>query len=176
MELTYGGRLTAAPHKKLGVRARPTSTVHGFWMVLEGSARRLPLTVFLSDGKEALALFSGEEEARMFCHFCGEGASANLRQTTAGEILSLLYCPWCAAKHVALDPFPQILGSRLLGLLTLDRVDFARRFAGLGSDPVARPPWSTPGGHLLATSSSRHVDQYPHRSGRGQTQMCRSAR
>jgi hypothetical protein len=30
-------------------------------MVLEGSARRLPLTVFLSDGTtEAMALFSGE--------------------------------------------------------------------------------------------------------------------
>ena len=158
MDLTYGGRVTAAPHKH-GLRARRSSMVHVFWIMLEGSPRALPLTVFLSDGKEALALFSGEEEARMFCHFCEEGASANLRQTTAGEVISLLYCPWCAAKHVALDPFPEILGSRLLGLLTLDRADFARRFAGLGSDPVAPPPWSTPGGHILATSSSRHVDQ-----------------
>ncbi len=40
------------------------------WVVLEGSARELPLTVDLPDGTEALALFSGEEEARMFCHFC----------------------------------------------------------------------------------------------------------
>jgi hypothetical protein len=108
--------------------------------VLEGSARRLPLTVFLPDGTtEAMALFSGQEEARMFCHFSKEGASSTIRQTTAGEVLSLLYCPWGAAKHVALDPFPEILGSRLLlGLLTLDRADFARRFAGLDSVPVAR--------------------------------------
>jgi hypothetical protein len=147
MELTYGGRLTAAPHNhgKHGVRARQTRTVHAFWMGLEGSARRLPLTVFLPDGTEALALFSGEEEARMFCHFCEEGVSANLRQTTTGEVLSLLYCPWCAAKHVALDPFPEILDSRLLlGVLTLDREDFALRFAGLGSEPVARRPWNAP--------------------------------
>jgi len=60
----------------------------------------------------------------------------NIRQTTAGEVLSLLYCPWLA-KHVAIDPFPEILGDRLLGLLTLDRARFARRFAGLGSEPVA---------------------------------------
>jgi len=107
-------------------------------MVLEGSARRLPLTVYLSDGTtKAMALFSGEEEARMFCHFCQERAI--IRQTTAGEVLSLLYCPWCAAKHVALDPLPEILGDRLLlGLLTLDRAEFARRFAGLDSVPVAR--------------------------------------
>ena len=137
MDLTYGGPLTAAPHNH-GVRARRTSTVHAFWMALEGSPQALPLTVFLSDGTtEAMALFSGEEEARMFCHFCEEGASANIRQTTAGEVISLLYCPWCAAKHVALDSFPEILGSQLLlELLTLDREDFARRFAGLDSVPV----------------------------------------
>ena len=70
MDLTYGGRVTAAPHNH-GVRARRTGTVHAFWMVLEGSPQALPLTVFLSDGTtEAIALFSGEEEARMFCHFC----------------------------------------------------------------------------------------------------------
>ena len=108
------------------------------WVVLEGSARGDPLTVDLPDGTEALALFSGDEEARMFCHFCKEGASVTIRQTTAGEVLSLLDCPWCAAKHVALDPFPEILGGRLMGLLTLDRADFALRFAGLGSVPVAR--------------------------------------
>ena len=137
MELTHGGRATAAPHKH-AVRARQTSTVYAFWIVLEGSARRLPLTMFLSDGTEAMALFSGQEEARMFCHFCEEEASTNIRQTTTGEVISLLYCPWCAAKHVALDPFPEILGNRLMGLLTLDRADFARRFAGLDSEPVAR--------------------------------------
>lgn len=160
MDLIYGGRVTAAPHRR-SVRVCRTSMVHVFWIMLEGSPRALPLTVFLSDDTtEALALFSGEEEARMFCHFCEEGASANLRQTTAGEVLSLLYCPWCAAKHVALDPFPEILGGRLLlGLLTLSRADFARRFAGLGSETVARPPWSTPSGHLLATSLSKQVDQ-----------------
>jgi hypothetical protein len=144
MEFTYGGRIRAAPHNH-GVRARRTSTVHAFWMVLEGRRQALPLMVFLSDGStEALALFSGQEEARMFCHFCEEGASTNIRQTTTGEVISLLYCPWCAAKHVALDPFPEILGGRLLlGLLTLSREDFALRFAGLGSEPVARLPRGT---------------------------------
>jgi hypothetical protein len=159
MESTYGGRLTAAPHKH-GMRARRTSTVHAFWMVLEGSPQALPLTVFLSDGTtEALALFSGEEEARIFCHFCEKGASANIRQTTAGEVISLLYCPWCAAKHVALDPFPEILGGRLLELLTLDREDFALRFAGLGSEPVARGPWNAARAPLLAASSPTHSDE-----------------
>jgi hypothetical protein len=161
MDLTYyGGRRDAvAPHKKHGARARrTTSTVRAFWVVLEGDARGRPLKVSLPDGKEAIALFSGEEEARMFCHFRQEeeeGASANIRQTTAGEVLSLLYCPWCAAKHVALDSFSEILGEWLLGLLTLDREDFARRFADGGSDPVAlRAPWEDPSAVPLRASPS----------------------
>ena len=154
MDLTCGGRVTAAPHKH-GVRARRTSTVHAFWIALEGSLRARPLAVFLSDGTEAMALFSGEEEAKMFCHFCEKGASANVRQTTAGEVISLLYCPWCAPKHVVLDPFPEILGKRILGLLALDRDDFARRFAGLDSEPVApRAPWEEPSALPSAASLS----------------------
>jgi hypothetical protein len=113
------------------------------WVVLEGSARELPLTVYLPDGRQAMALFSSEEEASMFCHFCEEEANANIKQTTPGEVISLLYCPWCAAKRVALDPFPAVLGDRLLGLPTLDRARFARRFAGLGSEPVAHLPCGT---------------------------------
>jgi hypothetical protein len=160
MDSTYGSRRDAvAPHKKRGARdRRTTSTVHAFLVVLEGDARRLPLTVFLPDGKEAIALFSGEEEARMFCHFRQErGTSTNIRQTTVGEALSLMYCPLCAAKHVALDPFPEVLGKRFLELLTLDREDFARRFAGLDSEPVApRAPWEGPSSLPLTASRSKN--------------------
>ena len=147
-----------APHNH-GASARRTGTVHAFWVVLEGGDWLAPLTVLLPEGKEAMALFSGEEEAKMFCHFRqeAEGASANtVRQTTAGEVISLLYCPWCATKHVALDPFPEILANRLLGLLTLDRAGFARRFAGLGSEPMVRAAWGESVALPLAASPSMH--------------------
>jgi hypothetical protein len=111
------------------------SRVGTFWIVLEGSGPPLPLEVALPCGREALALFSGEDEAEMFCSL-REGADPHLRETSVGEIISLLYCPLTAARHVALDPLPGILGSRLLGLITLDRERFARSFAGIGT------PWS----------------------------------
>ena len=129
--LTYGGRRGAAPHKKHGARAHRTSTVQAFWVVLEGGTWTAPFTVLLPEGREAIALFSAEDEARMFCHLSKQGAKeGNVRQTTAGGVLSLLYGPWAVARHVALDPFPESLGGRLLGLLTLDREHFARSFAG----------------------------------------------
>ena len=131
MELTYGGRRKAvAPHKKHGVRACRTSTVRTFWVVLEGGTWTAPFTVSLPEGKEAISLFSAEEEAKMFCHLSKHGKKGSIRQITAGGVLSLLYGPWAEAKHVALDPLPEILSGGLLGLSTLDREHFAQSFAG----------------------------------------------
>jgi hypothetical protein len=102
------------------------------WVVLGGGAPASPFTVLLPDGREAMALFSSEEEARMFCHCGKEGADLRVRETSTGEVLSLLFCPWCA-KHSVLDPLPEVLGGRLsrsLELLALDRQSFARSFCG----------------------------------------------
>ena len=109
----------------------PAQRVDTFWVVLSGSGPILPLVVDLPGGREALALFSGEEEARMFCSLREEGkADSHLRETSVGEVISLLYC-LTAARHVALDPLPEVLRSSLLGLITLDRERFARSFAGI---------------------------------------------
>jgi hypothetical protein len=125
-----------------------TSTVHSFWVVLEGGTWTAPFTVSLPEGKEAIALFSAEQEARMFCHLSKQGAKGSIRQTTAGGVLSLLYGPWTVARHVALDPLPEILGGALLGVLTLGREHFARIFGEDGKD-------SNTGRHLLRVSGKK---------------------
>jgi len=130
----------ARPHK-YDVRAHQVDRVYAFWVVLEGSTWTLPFTVSCPQGREAIALFSGEEEAMMFCHFSKQGAKGSVRETTAGEVLSLLYGPWAVTRHVALDPFPEILGSRLSRPLTLSSERFARSFAGAGfPELVTRSP------------------------------------
>ncbi len=118
------------------VRAEPrkdrasTRTSRAFWVLLDDSGPVHPFTLPLPDGRAAIAVFSSEEEAKMFCHFRKRAADLSVRETSTGEILSLLYCPWCAAKHVALDPLPEVLGDAwLLELLTLDRHSFDRHFA-----------------------------------------------
>jgi hypothetical protein len=116
---------------KCDVRAHQVDRVCAFWVVLEGGTWTSPLTVCSPEGRAAIALFSGEEEAKMFCHFGKKRAKGSVRVTSAGGVLSLLYGPWSVARHVALDPFPEVLGSRrLLEPLTLDRERFARSFAG----------------------------------------------
>ena len=72
---------------------------NAFWVVRGGSAPARLFAVFLAEGREAMALFSSEYEARVFCQ-CGEdGTDLRVRETSTGEVLSLQFCPWCA-KHV----------------------------------------------------------------------------
>ena len=129
----------ARPHNNVA-RGHHVNRVYAFWVVLEGSTWTLPFTVSLPDGREAIALFSSEEEAMMFRHFSKEGANSSILETSAGEVLSLLYGPWSVAEHVALDPFREVLGLGFLELLTLSRERFARSFAGAGSELVTRSP------------------------------------
>jgi hypothetical protein len=141
MAMIYEDSGVKARSHKSDVRARQVDRVYAFWVVLEGGTWTSPLTVSSLEGREAIALFSGEEEAMMFCHFSRRGAKGSVRVTSAGGVLSLLYGPWSVARHVALDPFPKVLRGGLLGLLTLDRERFAKSFAGgAGSELMTRSP------------------------------------
>jgi hypothetical protein len=157
MGLTHGGpRDAGAPHKH-GSHARRTGRGCTFWVVLEGGSWVSPLALYLPDGTEAIAVFSGEEEARMFCDFLRDEEETNptIRQTTAGGVLSLLYCPWLA-KHVALDPLPGPWGRKFLELLTIDRTRFTRRFVSAGPEPVVRLERGGSDARPLATSPSEN--------------------
>jgi hypothetical protein len=113
-----------------------------FWVVLDGGAPALPLGVFLPDGTEAMALFSGEEEARMFCHLCGEeGTNRRVRETSAGEVLSLLYCAGRSKRRVALDPFPEVVpGGGSFRTSTLSGERFVRCFVRPDPERVGGGP------------------------------------
>jgi hypothetical protein len=90
MTMTYG--VTAGSRMEEASDVCGAHRVNTFWIVLDGSGPTLPLSVSLPDGQEAMALFSSEEEARMFC-FLGDGpTNPRLRETSAGEVISLLYC------------------------------------------------------------------------------------
>jgi len=138
MGLTQAGRRDSLGSHKHGSHVRQSGAGCTFWVLLGGGSWASPLTVILPDGTEAIALFGGEEEAQTFCDFLGDEEETNptVRPTTAGTILSLLYCPRLA-RHVALDPLPGLWGRGFLELLTIDRTRFARRFVSVNSEPVA---------------------------------------
>ena len=98
------------------------------WVLVEhpNDGRIEVLTVEYGDGR-ALPVFSFEEEAEMFLWFRTSGRGWRVRQTTSGELVSMLYGPCMDVEKVALDPPPlEITGEAILDLVSLNRKDFVR--------------------------------------------------
>ena len=98
------------------------------WMLVEhqNGSRINVLTIEYSDGR-VLPIFSFEEEAEMFLWFRMSGTGWRVRQTTSGELVSMLYGPCVDVEKVALDPPPlEMAGEAILGLVSLNRQDFVR--------------------------------------------------
>jgi hypothetical protein len=64
-----------------------------------------PLRIKLASGEEALPVFGFEDEARIFFEF-GTSDGWRVRETAAGELISILFGPCAGVRWVALDPLP----------------------------------------------------------------------
>jgi hypothetical protein len=81
------------------------------------------LTTSLEDGRRVLPVFSFEEEAALFLYLGVQG-SWQVRQTGAGELVSLLYGPCRGVELVALDPMADVETDVMNGLVGLERGRF----------------------------------------------------
>jgi hypothetical protein len=103
------------------------------WLIAKHDIRRVDvLTIDLGGDGEALAVFSFQEEAQMFLDFLPavSGEGWRVRQTSVGELVSVLYGPCSDTKKVALDPVPEVGRKELVGLLSMHRSDFLRFLLG----------------------------------------------
>ena len=96
------------------------------WLITKNENGRLEVFITsFANTKEALPVFSHEEEAQMFLGLWEEGCDGwRARQSTAGELISVLYGPCARVKRVALDPLPEMVFERTLGLVSLSRKRF----------------------------------------------------
>jgi hypothetical protein len=108
------------------------------------------LTVNLGGSEVALAVFTFEEETRMFLdlRLGASGEEWKARQTWPGELVSVLYGPCSAMKKVALDPLPEAVdGEESVGLQAMDRNDFLRMLLGEGPQSIRLVSSRTPGSY-----------------------------
>ena len=88
----------------------------------------------MSSGEEALAAFSFNEEAELFLKLGQEVREGwQTRESSAGEIISLLMGPHVDVGRVALDPAPEMLAQKTSGLVSLDRERFMDIILNRGS-------------------------------------------
>ena len=105
-----------------------------YWLLVrDGDDGREILTTDLAGGLKALAVFSFEEEAEMFLCLRGSVDGWRVRETTAGEILSLFYTALKETTCVTLDPIPEDSFLNASGLLSISREKFMTRLESVYS-------------------------------------------
>jgi hypothetical protein len=103
-------------------RRCPYST---FWLVVRHENSQMEVLVVACSGDQALPVFSGEDEAEMFVWL--EGAFEDywqVRETSAAELVSILYGPCGGVGRVALDPSPEMVGINAVSLVSVTRERF----------------------------------------------------
>ena len=97
------------------------------WMVARAGEGRLEPLCVRAGLSKVLPIFSFEEEARMFLHLGGyEESGWRARESSAGELISVLCGPLADVEGVALDPLPEMLEGGTIELVEVER----RRFVG----------------------------------------------
>jgi hypothetical protein len=103
-------------------RRCPSST---FWLVVRDEHRQMEVLMVRCSGKQALPVFSGEGEAEMFVWLRGSFEHDwRVRETSAGELVSILYGPCAGVERVALDPSPEMVGINAVSLVSVTRERF----------------------------------------------------
>ena len=115
------------PNKGKGLGQKP------LWIIASNQASRLDvLTVDPDENDSFLPLFSFEEEAETFLRLFADAGNTqwSSRETTAGELISVLLAPCAEVKRVALDPLPLSLGSTMLPFVSVERDRFVQYLMG----------------------------------------------
>ena len=104
------------------------------WLITRHATSKMDvLTVSLGSSGEALAVFSFEQEAKMFLDLQRAASEEGwrVRQTSVGELVSVLYGPCSDANKVALDPTPAVGRNELVDELpSMHRKDFLQFLLG----------------------------------------------
>jgi len=96
-----------------------------------------PLTIDPDTDGGFLPVFSFKEEADAFLQLLGEKGKERgwrIRETTAGELISVLMAPCAQVKQVALDPLPLSCGKAVLPFISVKRNHFVKDLIGEGRE------------------------------------------
>jgi hypothetical protein len=108
--------------------------IQRYWVIArdakDGFGQPDLLTVDLDGTGETLPVFSFEEEAEMFLWLQTIEDGREVRETTPGQLVSILYGPCADVGRVMLDPLPEIGARVQISLLGMDRNEFVESAMG----------------------------------------------
>jgi hypothetical protein len=104
-----------------------------WWLIAKNGNSRVEFLTTDGEGDcgETLVVFGHEEEAEMFLYLGGYGDDGwRARESSSGEVVSVLCGPCSGAEGVALDPLAGMVTCGTLGLVRLRRERFLGRLLG----------------------------------------------
>lgn len=114
------------------------TALSSYWLITKHSRGHMSVfTTRLQGGERALPVFGHSEEASDFLLFAGLEGGWEIRETSIGELLSLLYCICKGVQRVLLDPLPGIDLSLLWDLVDMRRQRFVE-FLLSTTQPLSR--------------------------------------
>lgn len=121
--------------------ARSRAPRRPLWLIANHENGRMGVFTLRADdySREVLPVFSFEEEAEAFLWLGAPETGWRARETTAGELISLLYGTCAGVKQVALDPLPVVYGEMVFDLVGSGREDFLRDFVGTRPSSNRKP-------------------------------------
>lgn len=120
-----------------------------YWLIANKEHGRIEVLTLDRDGQETLPVFGHEEETELFLQLGGVGDGWRVRETTTGELISMLYGPCAGVKEVALDPLPDMFADGSVGFVSLPR----KRFVDCITARRRRSGSGPPDLHVNATGS-----------------------
>jgi hypothetical protein len=101
-----------------------------FWLIATRAHGRIEVLTIDADGETVLPVFSFQEEGEFFLSLEATEADWWPRETTTGELVSLLLGLCARVDKVALDPLPGLGEREIVGLVSTGRRHFVRQLMG----------------------------------------------
>ena len=114
-----------------------------FWLIVTRAHGSMEVLTIDAGGETVLPVFSFREEVELFLLLQAKGAEWWPRETTTGELASLLLGPCARVDKVALDPLPSLGERETIGLVSTGRRRFMRYLMG---EDTAHPERKKPSG------------------------------
>ena len=111
--------------QRSGEQTSRKSSGSSYWLIAKNENGRIEVsTVRLPGGEEALAVFGHEEEAELFLWLEVSSHGWRTKESSAGELISVLYGLRNGVEKVVLDPLPRMLAEKTVGLVSMERERF----------------------------------------------------
>jgi hypothetical protein len=136
-----------------------------FWLIATRAHGRMDVLTLDAGGETVLPVFSFQEEGELFLRLEATEADWWPRETTTGELVSLLLGLCAGVDKVALDPLPGLGEREIVGLVSTGREQFVRHLMG---EVAAHSERKNPSGRETGRSD-------PARLWKGRTRLEQSA-